>query len=451
MKIKEKQTIFSLQIRDEDIVCVKIILENSSYKIASLEKEQITSSDSDEAIAEKLKFILNKTSFNRNNKLVICIPRYLATVRYLDIPSNDLIEIENIIKLQKSSYLPHQIEELVYGYDILKADQNGYSKIALYLVPKNLINRYLDILKSINFKVDNIILSSYGFVNWYKYFNKEITELICMVVINLPYFEFIVISKDKLIFSRAFKAGTEDFLSQMQSTLQAYEREKLAAPIKKIILIGKTNETKLLKGHLGNFSIEEVNLDINLDLPHLIGITLSKVKDSLNFIPPELKEENRFLKIEKEIIKFIVLLILIFIFLAFSFYKNINDKSKYLEKLETQSKNIGKDIRDIEITSRIYSLYQAKLSEKPLAIDIISEIYKIIPSNIILNNLSYQEKEFVILKGTAMDLSSISNLVNTLGKSAYFKNVNLKYVNKQKNINQDSIEFEIACLIKVGK
>ncbi|MEW6170497.1 MAG: PilN domain-containing protein, partial [Candidatus Omnitrophota bacterium] len=111
----------------------------------------------------------------------------------------------------------------------------------------------------------------------------------------------------------------------------------------------------------------------------------------------------------------------------------------------------GKDIRDIEITSRIYSLYQAKLSEKPLAIDIISEIYKIIPSNIILNNLSYQEKEFIILKGTAMDLSSISNLVNTLGKSAYFKNVNLKYVNKQKNINQDSIEFEIVCSIKAEK
>ncbi|MEW6171120.1 MAG: hypothetical protein AB1472_06145, partial [Candidatus Omnitrophota bacterium] len=325
MKIKEKQTIFSLQIRDEDIICVKIILENSSYKIASLEKEQITSSDSDKTIAEKLKFILNKINFNRNNKLAICIPRYLATVRYLDIPSDDLIEIENIIKLQKSSYLPHQIEELVYGYDILKADQNGYSKIALYLVPKNLINRYLDILKSINFKVDNIILSSYGFVNWYKYFNKEITELICMVVINLPYFEFIVISKDKLIFSRSFKAGIQDFLSQMQSTLQVYEREKLDAPIKKIILIGKTNETRLLKGSLGNFSIEEVNLDINLDLPHLIGITLSKVKDSLNFIPPELKEENRFLKIEKEIIKFIVLVIFIFIFLAFYFYKNIND------------------------------------------------------------------------------------------------------------------------------
>ena len=97
--------------------------------------------------------------------------------------------------------------------------------------------------------------------------------------------------------------------------------------------------------------------------------------------------------------------------------------------------------------SKEIDLVTSKIAERPLAIDLTAEIFKITPSGVTLNMMEYESNKMFTLRGAAPNLSDVFKYVTILGKSPYFKNVKVKYANKRVSQASGMADFEINCMI----
>ena len=121
-------------------------------------------------------------------------------------------------------------------------------------------------------------------------------------------------------------------------------------------------------------------------------------------------------------------------------------------KLAKRVSDIAESVT-LEITSRAkkmakeIDLVTSKIAERPLAIDLANEVFKITPSGVSLTMMEYESNKTITLRGTAPTLSDVFKYVTILGKSAYFKNVKVKYANKRVSQTSEMADFEIVCMI----
>ncbi|MDA0577316.1 MAG: hypothetical protein O3B24_04370, partial [Verrucomicrobia bacterium] len=60
-----------------------------------------------------------------------CLPRQLATVRILELPSTNPVEIGDMVELQAGKLTPYTKEEIVADYKIVGPGREGYTKVML--------------------------------------------------------------------------------------------------------------------------------------------------------------------------------------------------------------------------------------------------------------------------------------------------------------------------------
>ena len=74
-------------------------------------------------------------------------------------------------------------------------------------------------------------------------------------------------------------------------------------------------------------------------------------------------------------------------------------------------------------------------------------LHQIMPAEVSLLSLDYDEDSQVTLRGQAPELNSVFALVGKLEESEVFKNFNVKvrYATKKKIQESEIIDFEIAC------
>ena len=65
--------------------------------------------------------------------------------------------------------------------------------------------------------------------------------------------------------------------------------------------------------------------------------------------------------------------------------------------------------------------------------------------------MEYESNKTITLRGTAPTLSDVFKYVTILGKSAYFKNIKVKYANKRVSQASERADFEIVCMILGAK
>ena len=84
------------------------------------------------------------------------------------------------------------------------------------------------------------------------------------------------------------------------------------------------------------------------------------------------------------------------------------------------------------------------MARKPLAIDIISEIYGITPAGVSLNMIDFESGKSLTARGSAPTLSDVFKYVTLLENSPYFESVKVKYANKRASERGEIADFEIT-------
>ncbi len=311
-----------------------------------------------------------------------------------------------------------------------------------------------------------------------KLFNLEIPEApIVFINVDELFSDFVVILKDKALFSRsiplgaqAFAQGEESFLrfrEEVKKSLDAYLSEDIDKSPHLVILGGATQSLVPLKDILKEtlpFPLEmvsefkgllvekeakkAVSLGSKVSFLNLISSLLGLPEVEINIIPEEIKLKMDLEQKSKELIKTGIFLIVIFI-LSFSIIlSKIYFKSLYLKKIKTQYAQTIEEAKRLEDDYTKVNLIQSYLSKRGSSLQVLRELYNIIPSDVEFTDVRLDDKGRLSLRGVAENMSSVFSLVEGMSKSNYFKEVRTRYTTKRREGASDVTDFEINSLVE---
>jgi Tfp pilus assembly protein PilN len=316
------------------------------------------------------------------------------------------------------------------------------------------------------------VLSSFGIGNFFNYLNPQDSGIALLVDIDANNIEVVVTARQKVLFSRHFKLNHSQpdwrpvFVNEIIKTQDAYLKEVQGSPITKVVILGEDNfrqeHTQALRDQ-AQFVVEFLSLDKKIDMPEhilnkligteasffsLLGLGLGTQEDSLNLLPLELKEEASRRGYNRRRLKTVSWLGAILLIWAIAIAKNLNNKARYLTLLKNEVNKLAKEARPLEEAEKRFKILENRNAKQVLILDILQELYRILPTAISLNTLSYDENSQTILRGQTAELNSVFSFVAQLEGSAAFKRYNIKvrYATKKKIQTGEIVDFEIVCL-----
>lgn len=470
MKPKRKGTLFVLSISENSVKIAKCLIHNAKREFLNLEAEPLPSHIDDKNLAEKLKLLLVKLKFNHNT-LILCLPRYQATCRYLKVPTSSAAEIERMVSLQAARYLPYPANELITGFQTIAIDKENYTHINLVIVHRNIIERYLAIFKELNIQNFSIVLSSYGLTNLYEFIKPQDLASVMVIDIDSSEAESAIINNQRLAFSRYFKINRDqpgwenEFVDEVDKTHDAYLKEIAPEAPAKIIILGEETKLQALSTSLSrklNVPAEVLSFVKKIGLADdlankvlnsgssfslLLGLGLKDMPASCLLLTEEAKARFKSIAKYKERLGIILSVAGIIILWAVIIAKNLDNKARYLGQLKSELSRISQQAEPLEQTEKRINLWDNSLQKRVSGLDVLFELHQILPPDIALLNLSYEENNQVVLHGQAPDLNSVFVLVAKLQDSSVFRKFGVKtrYATSKKTQAGEIVDFEIVC------
>lgn len=473
MKIKNGSVIFVCQVAEGLLKAAKCVAgPYSKREFAGLEVEKIPFNMDELGLTEKIKQLFKKLGYN-NNPIIISLPRHQATCRYLKIPSINPQEIERISCLQAARYFPYPAVELVTGYQVVHTDKEGYSHINLLIAHKDVIERCIRLFKGFNAQKQAIVLSSYGVCNLYNYIKPSIEPRPVIIVdIDSQLVELVIVADKKVLFSRSFGLSRSQanwgnvLIDEIKKTCNAYLKEVSSEPVSKIIIFntaGAAKDFAEVIAKKASLPVEVLScadkikvsnqlltgiLNSENSFASLFGLGLEAIEDSLNLLPQDIKSKARNNSLKKKRFKVILLVLGVILISILGIAKSLDNKTKYLALLKAELHRIAKEAKPIEEMDKVLRLIDTSGRLTLSVLDIFYELHKIIPGQVYLTNLNYEEDNQLILHGQSPVLEPVFVLVSGLEKSPEFKkfNIRVKYASQKKTQSNEVIDFEIICL-----
>lgn len=426
-----------------------------------------------DAIAEIIKDFF-QSSGSMGRKIQLNIPRHLVTARSLKIPSIDDDEIGKIIKIESLKHLPYSDENVIYGYRIIEKLEDGYSKVLLVIAQANIIKSYTDVLKAAGLRgPQSLSLSSEALFLWYMLVMGE-EEKVNVMLVNLDsdHIDIDIIEKDKLVFTRGVAYGFDDpkkkdrIAEQIKISLHTYQKES-SKTVNRVILTGKATDIEKFEPILAKelkLPVEIINQvknipmnenikegDIDASYAELLGLSLRPEEIKINLLPEDVREETRMIMAKNNLVTAVFLVAILAMMACGIFLKKLHDKDIYLSVINAEVKKIDPKVITAKKMLKDMNIMRELMSRKPLAVDIVSEIYGITPSGIFLSMLNFDSNESVTVRGNAPTLSEVFKYVSILENSHYFEGVKVKYANKRTSGNKEIADFEIESLLSKVK
>jgi len=471
-----KTATYVLQITEEYLkVVVSGASEGAKREIQDIDFQKISPGLSDEELTEKIAQMLRKAAF-KNNPLTLVLPCNKATCRQFKVPAQSPKEIEKIVSLQASRYLPYPAEELVTGYQVISVSSDGYSLINLIIVHQDVISRLLKIIASIKSPRINVLLSSYGLALFYDWIKPASSDAVMFIDFNGIDSEVVILQDKQVLFNRAFRlmpqqeGFKEQCIEQIDRSLDIYRRESNKTGIPQIVYMSPAPAVGLKEALQKHFEVgvEELVLPADLKLSDrikdflkspessffsLLGLSLEDFPESLNLLPGELKgkiAQEAINKERKTLIFFLAATLLIF---SLGVNRNLENKERYLARLKEEINRISKEAAPLEGIAKRFRFSAADSRYQVSSLELMRELFQLLPSEIKLASFTYEEAQQVIIRGQAATLNPVFSFVGKLEGAPVFKNfkIKIRYATWRNSRSGALVDFEILCVHKNAK
>lgn len=384
-----------------------------------------------------------KINKNDDDSVWIILPRSILIEKYLNIPSMDKNEIDQMANIQASKLMPFAHDEIITYSHLIKSTDDGYSTILLYVISKEKLVSLLTPIITLGYMPDNIFISpllSQKIIEE----KKQATASISNHFIQLydKYIEVGLLEMNKLLYSRQLEGGfksNQDFSklqTEINETFEYISKKSFVELTEACYLISSYNS-----GDLGNFYQDNLKYELvsfnNNDKFQI----LNKYKSEISFV---LESVNYKKNIRKDIIyalrSFFIIISMLCIISFYFLFENFSLTSKAVEI----KKRITKIQKEAEYASELgekLDIFSRHFSSSDNIILTIIEIYRLVPAQVVLTLLNFNDYKKINIKGISRN--GIIDMVELLQKSKYFQNVSLKYENKLSS--DEGKEFSIVC------
>jgi len=418
----------------------------------------------------------------RNPQIVSVISAQSVITKNIEIPSTNPQEIREIINLQASRHTPYSREEIIVDYIDIGVYKTNYTKILLIIVPKNIVKRNFSLLEKTSLKLDKVFFAPEAVSRMVGRILKleNSTSIFGIIHIDERFTDFIVTLKNKACFVRSIPIGASQliyekdkyqarFLEEIKNSLEAYRNEDIDVSPQLFILTGALEELKGLGSllynalrlpirevsywgslHISEEIIKKISSIRNISFLNILSPLLSMRDLRVDFTPEEIKLKRSLEERGKELIKSGVYILAIFVIIFLITVSKIWTKTIYIKVLDAKLRDIEKESKVLETDFSRVSIIKKYLYERGLFLDVLAELYEILPLEMEITSLRFDEGGKLTITGTAEAMSTVFSFVEKLEKSNYFKEVKTKYTTKRKEGSRDVTDFEIDTLIKRG-
>lgn len=468
---KNKGLVFVCQIADSHLKLIKCASGRGGRKtkFISFALEPIPA-PGDDKIKEALSAALKSLGYN-NAPLVISLPRQSVTLRNIKIPAQSAQEIENIVALQAPRFLPYPAEELVTGYQVISVDKEGYAHVNLVIAHKEIVERYIRIFRELNVRNINVVLSSFGIVNFFNSIQLKAPSPVMFVDLDTSSAEVAVIAEEKLLFSRSFKLALSDsdfslkLSEEINKSIESYIKDVQGERPGKILICGSAahaggSEADLksqlslpveyvsYKGLIvssGEFVVKISSIDASF--VSLMGLGMQGIEESVSLLPRDIKSAIRSALQRKDATRIFILGAAVVLVFMLGFYKNMDNKRKYSERIGSELKKVTGEAVLLEKIDKRSKLMDERSQKRLSSLDVLYGIYKLMPEGVSLVSFTYEEDRDIVLRGQSADLNSILDFVTKLDGDPIFKGLDpkVRYATKKKMQSGEFVDFEVTC------
>jgi len=446
-----------------------------------------------EFLADALEFSVeaeNKVSRREFSKLLwsmlkakprvvyMCLARKYATVRFLRLPSADDVEIEKMLEFQAAKQLPFLKEDIAIGHKVLSVGQDGYSSVILVVVQKNIIDSQLSVMRTAGINPDFIYLSSEAVLNWFLSDTRrrqalQPESLYILIDIDANSGELMICLNGEILFMRSLECGASALKKvaafnewinilkeQIKISYTAFKKENAALEKKaqKIFISGGISE---FSNRIKQALQEEFNIPVefysasnagnaakSVSVTNVLGAVCNTESLKINLMPRELKVKQLDKEKKDGLFRFYILLASLaacfFVMVTARFFY----KQAYVSYLDGQLNQLKPYVQKAEFMSGKLKAAQQQSDKSNTALEILREIYSVIPRDINISNFSMNEGG-VAIRGVSKTMSQVFETVSALESSKYFKNVKVVFTNKRKIAQQELVDFQVACVLEM--
>ncbi|MDY6863723.1 MAG: pilus assembly protein PilM [Thermodesulfobacteriota bacterium] len=403
----------------------------------------------------ELKDLLNKKdSFCLlGREVYLGISRDQVIIKFIELPKAALENLQSVLNFEMERYIPFSADNVYFDFLLLnKGSENQTIKVLLIVVPKNLMDKYLEDLETEGIFLNGVEISTTALLRAHMFLKPQSKEICLLIEVNQNHGEICVLKSGEIIYSRGLdfneSLSDKDTVHILEETVKQMERDLDGTEFSEIIISGTRNESNNLKDI---FSKIYPGQDINF-IPFSLtsyGLALKGIglnEFNINLVP-HLKN-NTYSKsgLKITLILFVLLFLLLLGGLSGIFLKtpielwkinrNLMEKKTAIINLDRKLNHIAEMDRDLEFFNNTLKKFI-----NPLLL--LKNLSEIIPVGNWVKEFDYKEGTAILI-GEGTDCA---DLISILENSSYIREVEfLSPVTKNEATGKE--EFKIRFKIE---
>jgi len=372
-------------------------------------------------------------------KDILIIPRHKVVLRFVELPSVDPREIDSMMEYQVFKELPYQKEEITAGFRNIGSYKRGFSYIMLAVAKKRQVEEMIAQrgAKPENIRVDTELLYLYllgkGMV--------KKGRVILFINIREDCLEVMVTDSVKPVFSRGL-SSKDRWLEEINQSMLAYKRNGNKEIEELVIIYGSNLDLEDIESGIKEFFSVPVNFYEYKEDWESLCMPLEIDLLPREYIDRRLSRENA----RQALLTCFLLFITTAMLVSFFIFK-IREKNMLISALSKKTERMQKDVDDLNTLLKKTELLECREEKGKHITAILKSCYGLVPQDISLAGLDYNEDGILYCKGMARYMPSVFNFVKVLEKSKYFRKVEVEYAAKKETGSQAFTDFSIACFI----
>ena len=164
----------------------------------------------------------------------------------------------------------------------------------------------------------------------------------------------------------------------------------------------------------------------------------------LDLVPEEKKLRQAVEQRGKEIVNVGIYSMIILCLLCAIFVSQLYFRKLQIDILNRRFEPMRQEAKSLEVSFRQIQTIRNYLIGRGKSVESLTEIYRMLPPEIYLSEVKFENREKFAMKGSSLSRDSIFTLVGEIEKSTLFKNVQTKYVSGRTEEGKEFSDFEIV-------
>lgn len=432
---KHSAHILALEVSERHIAALRAHTGAAGVTVTEVISETGHWPAADGSLQRKLIEVAEKHGFVQD-RVVYVFPRHLASVRTMELPTQDEAEVKSMVELSAEEWVPFNPDEVVTASCISSRSGTEHSNVLAAVVPESTIEEHIQILRGAEIEAEHIYLSTGCLFAALEYPTPH-SESALYFHQSGNLLEVIALRDGSIEFTRAVEAQDDSdaaIVTAIHENLALYERSMRSTPtafhfsetVAQSTTLSAQCDMDLQPAQHGLRGVRKgiEHLDsVPLPLLGAILLTQGDASSAVELLPENITRQRRMDSVRQTAITYAAMAAVTLILLLGVFGQAVYQRTAYLNELEARASVIRPEAERILHKRQQLQRMQSQVTRDDTPLENLARIAAQTPeSDLNLTRFNYRFDQGITIQGRAKNPSDFSGMIDrlrTVGRSVY--------------------------------